>query len=81
MRIIKKTINLSDYKSFIGSLVPAVKDGVIIDPCDLKYQKRFNIRDNYKMCPVFAANSSHQFFYRHHSKRYNNAYTVGRTHL
>lgn len=51
MRYISKTINISNFKSYIDSLIPACKDNQAIDIREKKYQERLNATSNYSMCP------------------------------
>lgn len=52
MRYLNKKINLSDYKSYINSLIPSYKDGIAIDIREDKNQVLYNTKSNHSMIPM-----------------------------
>ena len=52
IRYLNKTINLSNYKSYINSKMHAYKDNVVVDISDINAQNKYNATSNHSMLPV-----------------------------
>lgn len=52
MRHLQRTINLSQYKSFVNSPILAYRDGVVVDMSQVNNQIKFNAKSNYGLFPV-----------------------------
>lgn len=51
MRHINRTINISQYKSFMQSLLPAYNDGILVDMKQNKNKVKYNSSSNFSMMP------------------------------
>ena len=51
-RHLTKTVNLSDYKSYISGKMHAYKDNTVVDITQFSNQEKYNVTSNHSMIPV-----------------------------